>query len=124
MSNPLGREHSQHKRPHRRSSHGFREQVRYDPSRDGSFDTCECALNESGGDDGCYVGSESLREEEDHDPAITFSESGQSFALTAAAAGDKRIVTHRKVKIASIGLRPNVSETGANTRGPIPSMAK
>jgi hypothetical protein len=65
-----------------------------------------------------------LREEEDHDPAITISESGQSFALTAAAAGDKRIVTHRKVKIASIGLRPNVSETGANTRGPIPSMAK
>jgi hypothetical protein len=28
--------------------------------------------------------------------------------------------THMNVKIANIGRRPNVSETGAKTRGPIP----
>jgi len=94
--NSLGCKDSQHKRAHRRSSYGFRKQVRYHPSRNRSFDTCECTLNEPGGDDGCYVGSECLREEEDHDPVITSIRSDQTFALPAAVVLDERIEHSQK----------------------------
>ena len=88
-SDSLSRKHSQYKCPHRRASHGFREQIRDDPSSDGSFDTCECTLNEPGRDDGCDVGSQSLRKEEDHDPVITSIQS-ESVVCTYSGGSQRR----------------------------------
>lgn len=67
----LGGKDGQDERPHRRPPHSLREEVGDDARRDGSFDTGERALDETGGDDRGDVGGEGLGEEEDHDATMS-----------------------------------------------------
>lgn len=71
----LGGKHGQDERPHRRTPHSLGKEVGDDTRRDGSFDTSERALDETGGDDRGDVGGEGLGEEEDHDATTSKGES-------------------------------------------------
>lgn len=67
----LGGKDGQDERPHRRTPHSLGKEVGDDTRRDGSFDTGERALDETGGDDRGDVRGEGLGQEEDHDAMMS-----------------------------------------------------
>lgn len=80
-------------------------------------------LDEATEDERVDVGRQGLAEEEDEDAAR-----GPCARPSAPDTRPENAAllrsTHMNVQMTICGLLPNVSETGASTSGPIPSMAK
>lgn len=121
------RKDDQDERGHRRSSRSFRPEVGDDAGGGWAFNAGGGALDEPAEDEGVDIRSQRLTQKEEHDTAGTgpsaFHEPERRMMVRDCRRREI-VETHIRVQMTICGRRPNVSETGARTSGPMPSMAR